>query len=471
MRFVPLLLCVGCAARAPLPFDPPAHVDAVRDRVDWDMAGVEAARTLSEYLKIETLPGRERPGAEFLGAVLDHEGIPYEIVEYEPGYVNLIARLDSGTEASPLCLLSHIDVVPADAPNWPDGNGPFSGTIDDDGVVWGRGALDMKSLGVLELLTMAWLARLDVPLARDVVLLAVSAEETDNRGAKWLAAHWDRIGCSHVLNEGGIGIDDALFPGQAVYFVSTGEKGTAWVDLVASGEPGHGSTPMPDQSTDRLIRALDRHRHHVSRPRIPEPLYDLLDAVGRQKGGVTGAVLRSRFLVNTLARGRLLSEPAVRAVTTDTCNVTGFVGGDAHNTVASRSVAHLDCRLRPETAPDAFIEALRRTYRHDGVEIEVVSAGAGAYSPTDDPLYRAIVAYVTEGEPDAVAGPVLSVGYTDSLLLRPLGVRAYGIAPFRVTADQARTMHGDGEHVSTEDLRRGLYALTGLVVDQAARAD
>jgi acetylornithine deacetylase/succinyl-diaminopimelate desuccinylase-like protein len=462
-----LALLSACAPKAPAPFTAPPRVDAFRDRVDWEAAGDEATALLSGYLQLRTLSGQERPGAEYLAAHLAQDGITAELIEYAPGYVNLIARLPGSGAEPPLCLLSHIDVVDAVAADWPAETGPWSGAV-SDGYVWGRGALDMKSLGALEALVLTWLARLDVPLRRDVILLAVADEEVDNTGARWLAANWDRIGCSHLINEGGIPVEDAFFPGQTIAFVSTGEKGVAWLDLVATGEPGHGSTPMPDQSPDRLRAALERLEQRRIRRRFPEPVFDLLDAVGRHQRGLTGAVLASPFLVNTVARGKLLAEPAVDAITHDTCNLTGFAGAGAHNVVAARSVARLDCRLLPETDPDAFVAALREQVAGEGVSIEVVSTGAGAYSPTEDPLYQAIAAYATEGRPDTVAGPVLSVGYTDSLLLRPLGVRAYGFAPLRVSQEEARTMHGNGERVRVDELQQGLRTLLGIVLHVAA---
>ena len=473
MRLFPVLLLSACVPKAPPPFTPPAHVVSTRDRVDWDAAEAEAAELMSAYLQIPSItppddpPDGQRDAAQFLAGVLEGEGIRTELVEYAPGYVNLIGTLPGTGSDAPLCLLSHLDVVPADDEHWEQP--PYSGHVDDEGRIWGRGALDMKSMGLMEALAMVWLARLDVPLSRDIILLAVSDEEVDNTGAKWLAQNWEGIGCSHLINEGGIGIEDALFDGQAAYFISVGEKGTAWVDLVATGEPSHGSTPLPDQSPDRLLSALDDLSDRKVRYRIPEPMYDLLDAVGRHKRGLTGAVLTRPFLVRTLAKGQLMSEPAVRATASNTCNLTGLLGGGSHNVVASESVAHVDCRLQPEVEPQAFIAELRELIDTEGVTIEDRGSLQGNWSPVDDPLYRAIAAYSTEGQPDAVAGPVLSVGFTDSILLRPLGVNAYGLAPIRITQDEAFSMHGHNEYIRTDDLGDGLYRLFSIVLDQSAR--
>lgn len=466
-----LTVATGCVPKAPAAFTAPDHVRAVRDQIDWDAATEQATEQMADFLRIESVnpiaanPTGQRDAAQFLADILAEDGIRSDIVEYRPGFVNLIATLPGSGEQEPLCLLSHLDVVPGDAEHWD--NPPYSGTVDDEGRIWGRGALDMKSLGLMQALTMAYLARLDVPLNRDIILLAVSDEEVDNSGARWVADNWSDIGCSHLINEGGIGIEDALFDGQAAYFISVGEKGTAWVDVVATGEPSHGSTPLPDQSPDRLMSALDDLERRRVRYRIPEPMYELLDAAGRHKRGLTGAVLTRPFWVRTLAKGQLLKEPAVRATASDTCNVTGLLGAGSHNTVASRSAAHYDCRLQPETDPHAFVDGLRDLIRTDGVHIEEVGLVQGSWSPIDDPLYKAIVQYSTEGQPDAIAGPVLSVGFTDSILLRPLGVHAYGIAPIRITQDEAFSMHGHNEYIRAEDLRDGLYRLLSIVTDQS----
>src|SRR5262249_11650334 len=153
--------------------------------VDWKEAGDETVEVLRSYLRVDTTnpPGNETRGAEFLGSILAKENIPYEIVEYAPGRGNVIARLEAEHPTEkPLCLLSHIDVVTAEADKWPQDKGPQSGALDAQGYIWGRGALDMKGLGALELMTMVLLKRAKVPLRRHVILVAVAAEESDSGG-------------------------------------------------------------------------------------------------------------------------------------------------------------------------------------------------------------------------------------------------------------------------------------------------
>jgi acetylornithine deacetylase/succinyl-diaminopimelate desuccinylase-like protein len=452
--------------------EPPAHVARWRAQVDWEASQAETVALLSAYLQVDTRnpPGMEEVGASFLGARLDAEGIPWALLPHSEGRASLVARLNAtNPTAGPLCLVSHLDVVGWEDERWPADRGPLSGAI-VEGSIWGRGALDMKGMGALELQTMILLKRLQVPLSRDVVLLALADEEVANVGAREAVdRYWDQIGCSHAINEGGLGVKDAIFDGESVHGVSVAEKGILWVELIATGRAGHGSTPYPGEAPDRLrdaMVAIDRMR---ARPVFDETMLDLLDAIGRTHGGATGAVLRSPFLVRTLARKKLMNEPATRAILTDTIHLTGVYGAVAPNVVPSEARAMYDCRLRPGTTPGAMLERLREATAHvDGVRFEVISAAESSASPTDDPLFRALVRYAVEGRPAAAAGPLLSVGYTDSMDLRRKGVRAYGYVPFEVTAEDAETMHGHGERVPVSEVGSGLERLFSVVVDVAA---
>lgn len=464
------LLAIACVPK-PVPLAPaPAHVEAMRARMDWEKAGDEVVEVLAGYLRVNTTnpPGDESLGVAYLGGVLDREGIAWESWDYAPGRGSLVARLPGSGAEAPLCLLSHIDVASSEPERWAAGKGPFSGVIDEDGYLWGRGALDMKGMGAMELMTLVWLKRLDVPLRRDVILLAVADEEVDNRGALHIASRWDEIGCSHLVNEGGLGVRDAIFEGQTIFGISTAEKGILWAQLVAEGKPGHGSTPQPNQSPDALRRALDDLDRYDPKPRIPDALFVTLDAVGRQRGGFAGAVLTRPWAVNLLVRPQLAKEPGMNALMVDTLNLTGLGGMLQPNVVPSASIAQLDSRLLPGTTPDEMAARIRHLTRKHPVHLEILQTAKSLGSPVDDPLYDALARYAVEGRDDAVVGPILSPGFTDSLLLRPLGVRAYGFVPVEVSTEEAETMHGHDERVPVDQVKKGFQRLFNAVVEVAA---
>ncbi len=175
------------------------------NRIDWTSAGDEAIDLLSSYIKINTTnpPGNEMKSAEFFSHILDKDGISSTIIPSSPGRGNIAAVIKGRGACKPLILLNHMDVVPV-GPDEEWEAPAFSGLI-KDGFIWGRGALDMKGMGILELMAVLLLSRYTIPLSRDIVFLATADEERG--GADGIEQVFDRIpelrDASCALNEGG----------------------------------------------------------------------------------------------------------------------------------------------------------------------------------------------------------------------------------------------------------------------------
>ncbi|MBI4820311.1 MAG: M20/M25/M40 family metallo-hydrolase [Deltaproteobacteria bacterium] len=434
----------------------------------------EAIEVFSKYLQVDTSnpPGNELLGARHLAERLASVGIDSELVPLRGSATrgSLIAHLRGDKSVGgPLCLLSHIDVVPALASEWT--HPPFSGHVDDQGVIWGRGALDMKSMGAIELLAMLWLKRLDVKLGRDVVLIAVADEEDANRGMIELVEDaWDRLGCEYLLNEGGLGLRDLLFAGQTVFPISVAEKGVLWIDVEVRGEGGHGSTPRPEHAARRYLDALKRLDRWKSAPRIHPSLYELLSRVGRHRGFPESLILGSRWMVNTFLEETLLENPATRAAITDTAYVTGFdSGGNLHNVVPSRMRARIDSRILPGTRTDEMLRELSALAGPDA-KLSIRFAAEALESSSADPVFDVLVRHVEADRRDAVAGPALSPGFTDSLYARKMGAKAYGFVPFEVSKELATTYHAANERLPAAAFLRGFRVLLGAVAEISARS-
>ncbi|MBI4495726.1 MAG: M20/M25/M40 family metallo-hydrolase, partial [Deltaproteobacteria bacterium] len=154
--------------------------------VDWPQVREEAIRILSAYIQIDTTnpPGRELAGARFLQGLLEREGLPAVVLETRPERGNVFSFLEGTEGLSPLILLHHIDVVPAETEKWRFP--PLSGTV-DQGEVWGRGAQDCKSLGVMELLALLLLKREGFRPRRRIVYLGTAVAVAGGPwGVAWL---------------------------------------------------------------------------------------------------------------------------------------------------------------------------------------------------------------------------------------------------------------------------------------------
>lgn len=459
------LVWLGCAST---PAQVARESDRWLDQVPWSEAREQAAEALSAYVAVDTSnpPGREVAGAALLAELLARDGIVSTWLPFAEGRGTLVARLPGSGAEAPLCLMSHLDVATADPAGWT--HPPFSG-LRQDGYVWGRGALDMKGVGIAELYTLVWLKRLGVPLRRDVVLLAVADEEVGSLGARALASeHWHDIGCSHLLNEGGIGVQGGVVPGLTTYAISVAEKGSLWLRLVASGPPGHGSTPLPDSAPAVLQEALGRIAAWQRPARYSETVLTLAEAVGARAGGAQGLVLRTPWLLRTLAGPALRADPLTAAMLVDTVNVTGFGGAEAPNVVPAEVWAQLDVRVLPDTSTAAVQAQLAGVLAGLPVRLEVIEAVEPTVSPMEDPLYRALERAAKGADAEAAVGPLIMMGTTDSTFFRALGVRAYGVALFAVPPEELRGMHGVDERLAEAELGRGLRALLQATLEVAA---
>lgn len=416
-------------------------------RVDWEEAFEEALGVLQEYLRIDTSnpPGGERAACDFLGAILDREGVEYELFDPGDDRVSLRAVLKGDGSREPLMLLNHTDVVPVEREYWDEE--PFAGII-RNGEIWGRGTLDMKGLGVAELLTFLLLKRSGQPLARDIVFLAVADEEAGGvLGIEWLEEHHpEALRAEYVINEGGGGSTELFGVKRPVFTVTTAEKGPLWLRLVAEGRAGHGSVPHNDNPLDRLVRALMRLQEWEREPSLSpvlEEYFGRLERAGIYRGGTS-----LRELERTAA-----SDVRVRALLTNTISATTATAGIKHNVIPGRAEATIDCRLLPGVDPASFEAELARVIDDPKVRLERVFAGSSDTSEHDTELFAVIESVVRELVEDAVVTPGVTAGFTDSRVFRNQGVVAYGFSGGLTPPNLARTVHGHNERMTLDSFR------------------
>jgi acetylornithine deacetylase/succinyl-diaminopimelate desuccinylase-like protein len=323
----------------------------------------------------------------------------------------------------------------------------------------------MKSMGIMELMSMFLLKRNQVSLNRDVILLAVADEEDGGTGMKYLVDHhWDELDCGTLINEGGLGLEDAIFPGQDMYPISVGEKGNIWLRMVAEGNSGHGSTPRPNEASEKLLHALARIQSIPETTEIYPVFGQFLANLGAHKGGAMSVIMRHRALRDLLVKPKLKANPLTKAAMMNTIHLTGFGGHNRPNVVASEVFAQFDCRILPGVVPEEFIATLK-SVAGDDVRFEVIAARKGNQSTMDNPVYRALARHAVFGEPDAVAGPVISVGFTDSIYVRPKGTHAYGFLPVLLNEKEMNGFHGVDERISVDNVRNGTRKLYSAILE------
>jgi acetylornithine deacetylase/succinyl-diaminopimelate desuccinylase-like protein len=426
-------------------------------RIDWDAVVNEAVDLLQRLVRIDTRnpPGNEEQAADFLCEIFNSAGIAARKLISAPGRANLVADLPAETDEKPLILLCHTDVVPVEAQHW--SVDPFAGLV-RDGYVWGRGALDMKGMAVLEMMTLLMLQRRGVRMRRPVRFLAVADEEAGSEfGTEWLArVHSEVLDGAFVINEGGYGATGYLGVERPLFGVSMSEKSPLWLTLRATGRPGHGSSPHEDNVLDRMVRILHRIQNWKQSYVVTKPVAEALKAA--HEAGYLDLNPSKTSIEMIVQRYRSL-----RTLLTNTISPTGLRTGIKHNVIPATATATLDCRLVPGYEPTKFISELRHVIDDPKVEIDVTFAAESPVSPGGTELHEAIKAVCSEVMPEAAVLPRVTAGFTDSRTVRRRGIPAYGFVPMLLAPDEQNGMHGNNERISIENLRLGLEVLYSVV--------
>lgn len=441
--------------------------------MDDEAIRADAAATLSRYIQFDTTnpPGNEMLAAQWLRDQLSARGITRDVTIHEPalGRGLVLARI-SGTEPlKPLLINHHIDVVAADPTQWT--HPPFSGDI-ADGFVWGRGALDTKSLGVVFLLALESLLKEGTKFRRPIIFLAVPDEETGgSQGMRWLAEHHlAALDPEWVWDEGGGGFK-GLFGPQTLFGVAVAEKQVQHLRLVATGEPGHGSMPHANNANVTLLNALQRILASPRPLRVNPTAAAMFRAIAATQKFPASFLLAnlSNPLLLRLASKRLAADKLTNALLRDTVSLNVLKAGYKVNVIPERAEAEIDCRILPETDMEEFHRWLRERIADERVKIEIIEQSPpSGVAPSDSPFFKAITNAVNRHAPGAGVFPLLVPGATDGRYFRQRGYPAYGFGPMILERADISRAHGIDERISLDNLLLGVKMARDILAELCA---
>lgn len=426
-----------------------------------DLGLPEVAAVARDLIRFDTTNhggGRaagEREAAEYVGAYLEGLGLQAEYYEPVPRRTNVMARVPGRDRDKPaLVLHGHLDVVPAIAEDW--SVDPFEGVV-KDGLLWGRGAVDMKDMDAMILTSVADLLRGGEQPERDLVLAFFADEENGGIEGSALVVQdhpeWFAGATEAISEVGGYSIPVG---DRHAYLLQVGEKALVWIRLVARGRAAHGSSVHADNAVTRLAEAVAA----LGRTAWPVTLTDTTREMTDRLAEIMG---RSAADPDAVAAATGAASGFLRSTLRTTTNPTGLVAGYKHNVIPDRAEALVDVRVLPGTE-DAALADIRRIVGDD-VAVEVVHQDIGLEVPFSGDLVDAMVAALGRHDPGAPVVPYLMGGGTDNKALAALGIAGYGFAPLRLPADLDFTgmFHGVDERVPIDALVFGQAVLTDLL--------
>jgi len=430
-----------------------------------------AVRWLQQYLRIDTSnpPGNELEAAKFFHAIFDAEGIENQVFEYQPNRGNIWARIPATLKPAqrPLIMLNHIDVVTAEPGHWKVP--PFSGEI-INGVLYGRGAQDMKSEGLAQLIVMVMLKREHIPLPRDIIFLATADEEVDDSGTDWMIAHHPELleNAEFLITEGG---ENPRERGRVQYVgIDVAEKSPLWLRVTATGRAGHASRPINDSAPNRLVRALNRLLDYRPDYKVLPVVAESLRESAPFQSPDRAAYFRDldQALHDRNFRRMVEQDNSLNFMFRNTITLTMLGGSRQTNVIPTEAWANLDVRLLPGEDPKQFLTQIRRVIADPAVTVEPFKPFVAANSsPTDTALFDSITRVSQRYFSGAPVIPRLNSGYTENQRFRELEMVSYGFSPFAATPEEAATEHGDDERIRVDEVKRGPRMLYDVVVDLA----
>jgi acetylornithine deacetylase/succinyl-diaminopimelate desuccinylase-like protein len=430
----------------------------------------EAVAFASDLIRIDTTNRgggdcRERPAAEYVAERLAGAGLDPVLLESAPGRANVVARIGgSDPAAGALLLHGHLDVVPAEPGEWE--RDPFSGDI-DDGILHGRGAVDMKNADAVLLAVARQIAASGARPRRDIVL-AFTADEEDTAayGAQWLVTEHPGLfeGCTEAVGESG-GFTFHAGNGVRLYPLASAERGTAWLKLTAHGKAGHGSKPNPANAVARLAGAVARiaaYRWPVRLiPTVQAAIFGIADAVGAAPGQPEpgGEEDWAGELLPRLGPAAALVAATVR----NSANPTMLAAGYKVNVIPAEATACVDGRVLPGYE-DEFAAALDELTGPD-VSWEYLHREVPLEAPLAGPVVTAMTQALLAEDPGGTVVPYCMGGGTDAKQFSRLGMAGYGFTPLLLPPgfDYYARFHGVDEQVPVAAVHFAVRVMTRLL--------
>jgi len=439
-------------------------------------ADVEA-ETMAHFqalLRLDTSspPGNETRAVEYLQGVFEKEGIPHQIFAKDKSRANIVARLKGNGKKRPILVMGHTDVVTVDPSKWT--HPPF-GAVRDGGYVYGRGTVDDKDNLVAGLMMMLMLKRGNVPLDRDVILLAEAGEEgAPDVGAQFMADHHlDAINAEFCFAEGGGVVRRAGKVVQAN--IGTTEKEPRFIELIARGPAGHGSVPSKGNAVTKLSAAVGKVATWSPPTRINETTASYFKKLATMVPADVAKMYRDILspdpkVSRAAANWMLENQPSHWSMTHTSLVPTIIDGGFRYNVIPSEAKATVDVRLHPDEDQSAFLDQVRRVINDPDVEVRW---GRERYRPAGgsriDTEAFAVLEAQTRTHYDTFVLPTMGVGATDMSNIRAKGIPCYGIGPALDSEDSGKGFgaHSDQERILESELHRFVRFQYDVVLELA----
>jgi acetylornithine deacetylase/succinyl-diaminopimelate desuccinylase-like protein len=398
--------------------------------------------------------GDEAAIAQKVVELLEEVGIHATVYESAPGRCNVIAKITGLDSHRPgLVVHGHLDVVPVNADDW--SVDPFAAEI-KDGMIWGRGAIDMKNMVAMIIAVFRLWARKGITPPRNIVLAFFADEEAGSLfGSRWMVANHPEVfdNCSEAISEVG-GFSVALSNNKRLYFIEAAQKGIHWMRLSAEGRAGHGSMMNPENALTRISEAVSAIGNFAWPQRYTKTVKTLFKKIAE----VTGKKYDEKDLRPLLPEIGSMAR-MIGATLQNTANPTMLEAGYKANVIPQSAQAVIDGRFLPGLENE-LNQTIREIVGPD-IVIETITHDIALEVDFEGDLVDAMIQSILAFDPEGIPVPYLMSGGTDNKALSDLGIVGFGFSPLKLPADLdfMALFHGIDERVPVDGLKFGADVL------------
>jgi carboxypeptidase PM20D1 len=434
---------------------------------------VDPVNILSNYLKINSVSGHDKAAGEYMKELCTEFGFYTTVFSDTDSSYNFCASLCSLEKNLPsVMMINHLDVVPVDINGYWK-HPAFSGKIDND-TLYGRGAIDMKSLAVMQLFALKKIKERVHPdsINKNVIILFLSGEETGglNGAAKMIKPEMLRLLKPEVVfGEGGGGLKGVIDgkENELCFFVSNAEKKSIWIKLEATVKShGHGSVPSSKTANRILLKAISKIEDTEERIMVDKNAKQTFKTLGDMMGGYKGFILKhfNWWIFKPLRKKIIHSNEALQTLVTNSYQLTQIQNPQgAVNQVSQTASAYYDCRLLPNRSERPLLMKFLFRIVDPRIKITVLDESPDADPSKLDEHYDHMKLAIQKVFPQAHVIPLLFPATTDNSYFRNVGVPSFGVLPFELNKEMVESVHANNEKIPVKAINDGINVYVELL--------